>query len=71
MDREPTTREVMDAVLELRDAVSSGFARVEKGFARVEREIRALDGRLGDFRNDMTRHFSRIDDWFDRFEAKR
>ncbi len=60
----------MDAVLELRDAVSSGFARVEG-------EIRALDGRLEDLRNDIARHFSivdsrfdRMDEWFDRFEAR-
>lgn len=77
MERDPTTREVMDAVLELRNAVSTGFARVDSAFAKVEDEIRALDARLEDFRNDFNRRFilvydkfDKIDERFDRIDAR-
>ena len=46
MDAEPSSREIMTAVLDLHGAVANGFAMVEGRLDRVENRLDRVEGRL-------------------------
>ncbi|MDQ6823200.1 MAG: hypothetical protein M3Z07_01680 [Candidatus Eremiobacteraeota bacterium] len=84
MYSEPTTTDLMTAIVDLHGAVSAGFAAVDKRFGRVETRLDRVETRLtsGEGKTDgLERRFSafeitvlekfeRMDRRFDDFERR-
>ena len=47
MQHQPSTGELMKAIVDLHAAVSSGFSRVDERFSRVDERFDRLEGRVG------------------------
>ena len=52
--QEPTTRDLMNAILELHSAVSLGFARVDERFAGVDERFAGVDERFARMEQRLT-----------------
>jgi hypothetical protein len=69
--REPTTGELLDAILQLRDYVDTGLTSLRQEFRQdLSREIGTVQYEIGTLRHDMNRRFDRVDERFDRMDAR-
>ena len=61
MKNEPTTTELMDAIVDLHQAVGSGFRHVEKRFDRLEARMTSMEGEMKRVHHWMAHSDARFD----------
>jgi hypothetical protein len=60
MDREPSTSELMTAIVELHGAVTQGFAQVDARFERLETRVTSIEGEIKGINRWMNRSDQRL-----------
>lgn len=77
LKNEPTKREIMDAVLQLHQAVGAGFTNVDRQMSHIRAdvdglrgEVDGLRGEVNGLRSEMHAGFRRVDERFDGLEGR-
>lgn len=66
MEQEPTTRDVMNAIVDLHGAMLHGFAQIDARLSGHDAQFVSVDGRF----KQIDRRFEQIDGRFDRIERR-